>query len=236
MTARIRQECLTCQACDPPSLPQKRPIAFTVVPDKFMASVSLVIFSMPAVEYHEVQFDCFLLMVDRLTGWMIARPSQKLGVTGEKAARLLRDNSWGEVGVPYIVTSDQGSQFISQFWTTLCARLGVRCAMSQAHRPQANGRAEVCGRIILNALRKMHTDHGVNWVEAPPRALRIHHDMVNEDGCSPYMSVFGRERNLAGIPYLPPRVCPSAADFCEISEQNDRLLAQNRNTGRYNSR
>ncbi len=106
---------------------------------------------MPAVEYHEVQFDCFLLMVDRLTGWIIARPSLKLGLTSEKAARLLLDNSWGEVGVPYTV-SDQGSQFISQFWTTLCARLGVRCAMSQAHRPQANGRAEVCGRKIMNSL------------------------------------------------------------------------------------
>ncbi len=52
LAARIRQECLTCQACDPLSLPQKRPIAFTVVPDKFMASVSLDIFSMPTVEYH----------------------------------------------------------------------------------------------------------------------------------------------------------------------------------------
>ena len=139
---------------------------------------------------------------------------------------MLLDNSWGEVGVPYTVTSDRGSQFVSQLWGTLCARLGVRCAFSQAHRPQANGRAEVCGRIILGALRKLHTDGRLNWVEALPRALRIHHDTVDETGVSPYVAVFGRERNLAGAPYQPPRECPTATEFCRRMELSDRAIAE----------
>ena len=121
-------------------------------------------------------------MVDRLTSWMMARPSLKLGLTGEKAAHLMLDGSWGELGVPITVTSDQGSQFVSQWWLTICSRLGVRSAFSQAHRPQANGRAEVCGRILQTALRKLHLENHVNWVEALPRALRTHHDTFNEQG------------------------------------------------------
>lgn len=98
--ARIRRECLTCQACEPPSWPAKGQITCTVVPDRFMASVSMDVFSMPTVSWCGEQYDCFLLWVDRLTGWMIARPSLKTGLTGERAAHLLLDDSWGEVGVP----------------------------------------------------------------------------------------------------------------------------------------
>ena len=150
-----------------------------VVPEKFMASVAMDLFAMPEVTWEGQQFDCYLLMVDRITNWMMARPSLKLGLTGEKAAHLMLDGSWGELGVPITVTSDQGSQFVSQWWLTICSRLGVRSAFSQAHRPQANGRAEVCGRILQTALRKLHLENRVNWVEALPRALRTHHDTVN---------------------------------------------------------
>jgi len=110
---------------------------------------------------------------------MVARPSQKEGMTGKKAANLLLDNSWGEIGIPGIITSDQGTQFVSQFFGTLCARLGIRMAYSQAHRPQANGRAEVAGRVVQDLLRRLFLDGEVNWVEALPRALRIHHDTLD---------------------------------------------------------
>ena len=197
----------------------------TPVPDRFMASVCLDIFSMPPTEWLEKPFDCYLLCVDRLTGWMIARPTTKQGLTGEKAANLLMDSSWGEVGIPSVVTCDQGTQFTSQWFMTMCLRLGIRMAFSQAHRPQANGRAEICGRILQLTLRKMHADEGINWVEALPRALRVQHDLVGDWGVSPYELVFGRERNLAGIPLQPVRECAEAEQFLAHMEAVDKKVA-----------
>jgi hypothetical protein len=104
--------------------------------------------------------------------------------------------------------------------------MGVRLAYSQAHRPQANGRAEVCGRIIHSSLRKMHVQEGVNWVEALPRVLRLHHDMVNEYGVSPYKLVFGRERNMAGIPWQPVHECRDAEEFLDQMRALDTKLAE----------
>ena len=109
----------------------------------------------------------------------------------------------GYFGIPSVITSDQGPQFASAWWKTMCARLGIRMAYSQAHRPQANGRAERAGGQIISFLRKLHASEGINWVEALPRALRLHHDLVGEAGLSPYQILFGRERNLAGLPYKP---------------------------------
>ena len=55
-------------------------------------------------------------------------------------------------GIPAIITSDQGSQFVGQWWRTMCARLGIRQAYSQAYRHQANGRTEVAGKSLIGHL------------------------------------------------------------------------------------
>ncbi len=67
-----------------------------------------------------------------------------------------------------MVTSEQGSQFAGQWFQTMCARLGIREAFSQAYHPQANGRAEVAGKQLIECLRKIHAEEEVNWVEALP--------------------------------------------------------------------
>ncbi len=216
----IRRTCLVCQACDSPNTPLVKPLRMNPVVEGFFTSVSLDIFSMPRVEWLGEPFDCILLCVDRTTNWVVARPSCTEGLTGEKAAHLLLDGAWGEIGVPSIVTSDQGAQFISQWFRTLCARLGVRQSFSQAYRPQANGRAEVAGRTVRNVLRKIHADHEVNWVQALPQVLRLRHDMPNpETGLSPYQLLFGRERPLAGLPYTFPRAHPEATELFDFIEK-----------------
>ena len=44
---RVRRECLVCQACEPPTYALREEVHMTPVPDLFMASVRLDIFSMP---------------------------------------------------------------------------------------------------------------------------------------------------------------------------------------------
>ena len=76
----------------------------------------------------------------------------------------------------------------------MCARLGIRHAYSQAHRPQANGRAEVAGQKVSKLLPKLHVEERINWVEALPRILQIQNDMIGVSGLSPYHILFGRNR------------------------------------------
>jgi len=168
---------------------------------------------MPPETWQGVEYDCILVCVDRFSGWIIAKPTQKLGLTAGKAAHVLLDDGWDIYGIPTTITSDQGPQFVGVWWKTMCSRLGIRHAYSQAHRPQSNGRAEVAGHQIISLLRKMNADGDINWVEALPRALRIHHDTIGPSGLSPYQIVFGRERNLPGLPTRMDKKCEDALDF-----------------------
>ena len=223
----IKRNCLVCQASDRPNWTSNGPLTMTLIPAQFMQSVCLDVFSMPVTQWRGGTFDAFLLCVDRHSGWIIAKPVRKEGLTGEVAAHILLDSTWGEVGVPSIVTTDQGSQFANQWFLTICARLGVRVAFSQAHRPRANGRAEVAGRVLQDVLRKLRIVHNINWVEALPRALRLHHDLPDPiTKLSPYEIVLGRQRALAGLPRVSPYESVRASDWFERMQDIDVHTAE----------
>ena len=213
MVRRIKSACEICQATEPPNWQVKGSVEIVPIPDRIFDSVCLDIFSMPPTIWEGQEFDCMLVCVDRHSGWIMACPTTKLGLTAEKAAHLLLDKGWDLYGLPSVITSDQGPQFIGKWFKTMCGKLGIRQAYSQAHRPQANGRAEAAGRQLMVLLRKLNADEGINWVEALPRVIRMHHDLANDTGLSPYEIVFGRQRNLANLPYAPYHVCEEAEDF-----------------------
>ena len=220
-----RRKCLTCQDCDPPNWEGDLPIEHTPVPPHLMSSVAIDIFSLPPTQWKGKSYDSLLLCVDRLSGWMIARPCTGTGLSGEEAAHLLMDGGWEVFGIPAVITSDQGPQFVGQWWKTMCARLGVRVAYSQAYRPQANGRAEVAGQTIIKALRKVHTQDKICWPEALPRVLWAYHNAPGEAGLSPFQIMFGRDRFEGGIPMEPPYECESAKLFFDKMEKIDEMVS-----------
>jgi hypothetical protein len=197
----------------------------TPITPRILFSVSIDVFYLAPTEWAGQEYDCILLCVDRLSGWMIAKPALKLGLTAEKAAHLMMDDGWNIFGVPSIVTSDQGPHFVGAWWKTMCRRLGIRQVFSQAHRPQANGRAEVAGRVLIAALRKLEAERAINWVESLPHSLRLIHDTSGPSGYSPYQIVFGRDRNMGGIPYEGSECAEEAGAFMDRMRILDREVA-----------
>ena len=135
-----------------------------------------------------------------------------MGLTGEWAAKRMYRN-WRMFGLPNVITSDLGSQFISSWWKTMCALLGVRMAYSQAYHHQGNGRAEVAGKHVLDRLRLCNQDTGESWVTLLPHVIDCIHDTVGEAGYSPYQIVFGRDRPMTGLLYQTPTRSEDACFF-----------------------
>ena len=198
----VKKACHSCQLCDAPTWASRGKFEFTPIPEHPFISVCVDIFSLPQVTWREANYDQVLVCVDRHTGWIIAIPTEKVGLTSEKCAHLLLDEGWNILGIPSVLTSDQGPQFSGQIFQNMCSRLGIRQAYSQAHRPQANGRAEVAGKQLITHLRKLHADDGINWVQALPRVLLQVHDQPGESGISPYQLLFAEEEIFLAY-YLP---------------------------------
>ena len=146
LAQHVKKTCNICQASEPPHWALKGPIHMTTILPHAMISVCIDIFSLPQTTWLGDIYDCFILLVDRLTGFLVAIPTTTTNLTAEKTADLLLERAWYIHGIPTIIYSDQGPQFAGAWFRTVCSRLGVRQAFSQARRPQGNGRVEVAGK------------------------------------------------------------------------------------------
>jgi len=109
----------------------------------------------------------------------------------------------------------------------MCAFLGIRGVYSQAYHHQANGRAEVQGRIFKDLLRKVSDQIGdATWVELLPIALRQFLDARGPAGLSPYEIVTGRSRFVSALPYQPPREAEDAVGFFARMRILDQKVAK----------
>ena len=48
--------------------------------------------------------------MDRHSGWIVAVPERKVGLTGAKVALSMVQYQWRPFKVPWVITSDQGSK------------------------------------------------------------------------------------------------------------------------------
>ena len=220
----VMGHCESCQACQKPG-DLHVVLEATPIPPAVMASVTLDLFDMPLVEYENAVYNIMVVCVDRHSGWMVAVPCKKQGLTGAKVAKLMLSQQWRPFGVPSVVTSDKGSHFVSEWWQTLCALMGIRVAYSQSYFHHTNGRAEKAGQQIIERMRKLQIDTKMTWVELLPQVLDRLHDTPGEGGLSPYQILFGRNRPLGGLPYQPPHVCEDSVDFFHRMQSVDQDVA-----------
>ncbi len=63
-------------------------------------------------------------------------------------AELYIQHIYCSKGVPDLIVSDQGPQFISNFWKEFCRILGVKLKLYTAHHPQTDGQTEIINQYI----------------------------------------------------------------------------------------
>ena len=221
----LTENCTVCQACKRVRN-SRGTLESTPIPPKIMQSVALDLFHMPAVLWEGQKYDTMVVCVDRHSGWMVAVPCLNQGLTGAKVAKLMIQNQWRPFGVPSVITSDQGSHFVSAWWQNMCALMGIGHAFSQAYHHQANVWAEMAGQQLMKRLNKLYIEEKINWVECLPQVVDRLHDVKGVSGLSPYEILFGRQRPLGNIPYTPVKECEDAQVFFQRMKEVDTKVAQ----------
>jgi transposase InsO family protein len=74
-----------------------------------------------------------LTVIDRSTRWIEALPLADISAAGCAAVFF---SSWvTRYGIPDMVTSDRGVQFMSKVWQAVCRRLAIRHKLTTAYNP-----------------------------------------------------------------------------------------------------
>ena len=69
-------------------------------------------FEMPNVAWDGKEFDCMAVCVDRHSGWCVVTPHTRKGLTAKVVAMEMYTKWWDLMGIPSIITSDKGPQFV----------------------------------------------------------------------------------------------------------------------------
>lgn len=71
-------------------------------------------------------------------------------------------------GPPDVILTDQGPQFMSQLFHSVCRTLGIEPRATTPYHPQTNGQVERYNRTIVKQLRHYVQDDERTWDELLP--------------------------------------------------------------------
>ena len=97
-------------------------------------------------------FTCILVVVDRLSKMCHLIPFQSIP-SAEDTASAFINSIFRLHGLPEEIISDQGSQFTSKFWSSLCNAFNIKLNLSSTFHHQFNGQMERVNSVIEQYLR-----------------------------------------------------------------------------------
>jgi hypothetical protein len=97
-------------------------------------------------------------------------------------------------GVPKMVISDRGSQFIARFWEQLHASLETHLIHSLAYHPQTNGQTERVNQILKDMLRVCVMEYPGSWDKNLSWAEFSYNNSYQESlKMAPFEALYGRQ-------------------------------------------
>jgi transposase InsO family protein len=97
-------------------------------------------------------------------------------------------------GVPKIIVSDRGPQFVSKFWEELPKSLGTKLLHSSADHPQTSGQTERVNQILEDMLRACVLESPQKWDDCMPLAEFSYNNSYQESiEMAPFEALYGRQ-------------------------------------------
>ncbi|XP_019199712.1 PREDICTED: uncharacterized protein LOC109193303 [Ipomoea nil] len=110
-----------------------------------------------------------IVAIDYFSKWIEAEPLAT--VTSQQCARFLWRNVISQFGVPVHLISDNGRQFVSQYFQNFLATIGTTSIRSSMAYLQGNGQVENANRTILEGLKKKLHSASRSWADELPYVL-----------------------------------------------------------------
>lgn len=137
-----------------------------------------------------------LTVIERFTRWPEAFPLTN--TSAKTVAKTLFQQYMTRFGIPFTITTDQGSNFESVLFQEFSKFLGCHRIRTNSYHPQSNGMVERFHRTLKCALRARAGKNN-NWKDELPIVLLGFRNSVKEDlQCSSAEMVFGQTLRLPG--------------------------------------
>ncbi|XP_074337069.1 uncharacterized protein LOC141674249 [Apium graveolens] len=109
-----------------------------------------------------------LVSIDYMTKWVEAKAMRTIN---QQDCIKFMDNILMRFGIPSVLVSDNGPQFVGAEFESYIQVRGIRHKKSSVTYPQGNGQVEVTNRILLRGIKKRLRESKTKWPEELPNVL-----------------------------------------------------------------
>jgi hypothetical protein len=114
--------------------------------------------------------------------------------TAESIAKAFYKNIITRHGVPEMVLTDQGQNFLSKVMECLYKQCGIEAIRTSAYRPQCDGMVERANRTLADIISCYVKDNPHTWTDFLDVAAFVFNTAVHSStGYSPFYLMYGRE-------------------------------------------
>ncbi|XP_017225060.2 uncharacterized protein LOC108201281 [Daucus carota subsp. sativus] len=155
-----------------------------------------------------------LVSIDYMTKWVEAKAMRT--INQQDVIRFM-DNILMRFGLPRVLVSDNGPQFIGSDFESYLAERGIKHKKSSVAYPQGNGQVEVTNRILLRGIEKRLEESKSKWPEELPHVLWSYRTSPRTStGETPFKLAYGTE---AMLPIEVGSPSHRAINFDEIANE-----------------
>jgi hypothetical protein len=153
-------------------------------------------------------------MRDRNTGFLVTAPLQSK--TSEAVIGAIEVNFISKFGIPEVIITDQGREFISHMFFAFCKNLGILHRSTTAYHPQANGKIERIHKILKSSIRSLNQPAA--WHRSLPYiTLQINNQTSGINSFTPFQLTFGQPGRQASWELIVGRMQASKGNRPEQS-------------------
>jgi hypothetical protein len=117
------------------------------------------------------------------------------------AAREFVLNIILKMGTPKHISTDQGTNFLSDLFKNTCKLLKIKKLQTTAFRPESNGGLERSHRVLAEYLRHYVNEDQTNWDECVPYAMYVYNTTIHTaTGYTPFEPVYGFQSTFHETP------------------------------------
>lgn len=92
-----------------------------------------------------------IVAIDYFTKWIEAKPLTR--ITGKEVKKFTWDNIVCRFGLPKIIVTDNGTQFVNDPFKKWCKQLEIQQNNTAVAHPQANGLVEAANKSLMNGIK-----------------------------------------------------------------------------------